>query len=169
MASWMGVSSVDNFFATAERGFSIQGFKTRQRKKVMEQMAAGDRLVYYVTKLQVFAGTVNITSEGFEDHEPIWKSKPGEDYPWRAKVSADVILREADWVPSSAVAPGLTYVQKWPAEHWKLAFQGNLHLLPDEDFEVLRGVINSAAQQAADSGFDPVGEQATPHKAASKT
>ena len=28
------------------------------------------------------------------------------------------------WIPSEAVGPGLVYVQKWPAEHWKLAFQG---------------------------------------------
>ena len=42
-------------------------------------------------------------------------------------------------MPSEAVGPGLEYVQKWPAEHWKLAFQGNLHLIPDADFETLRG------------------------------
>lgn len=141
MASWMGVTSADNFERTRDLGFSLQGFKTRQRKKVMEQMAPGDNLVYYLTKVQVFAATVTITSEGFEDHELIWRSKPGEDYPWRVKIAADIVADEESQIPSEAIAPGLKYVQKWPAEHWKLAFQGNLHLIPDDDFATLRAAI----------------------------
>jgi hypothetical protein len=35
-------------------------------------------------------------------------------------------------------------VQKWPAEHWKLAFQGNLRQIPDEDFAALRRAIAAA-------------------------
>ncbi len=140
----MVVGSPDNFARTRERSFSMQGFKTRQRRKVMEQMAPGDRLVYYVTKVQAFGATASIDSEGFEGHEQIWESKPGEDYPWRVKTSADIVLDESQWVPSEAVGPGLTYVQKWPAEHWKLAFQGNLHRLPDEDFDVLRAALDAA-------------------------
>lgn len=144
MASWMGVTSPANFARTAERGFAMQGFKTRQRKKVMEQMAPGDNLVYYLTGVQVFAATAVIGSEGFEDHELIWQSKPGEDYPWRVKISPDIVVDEAAWVPSEAVGPGLQYVQKWPAEHWKLAFQGNLHLIPDADLETLRKALEAA-------------------------
>lgn len=141
MASWMGVTSADNFVRTQDLGFSLQGFKTRQRKKVMEQMKAGDSLVYYITKIQVFASAVCIESDGFEDHELIWVSKPGEDYPWRVKISPDVIVPEVDWIPSSSIGPGLEYVQKWPAEHWKLAFQGNLHAIPDRDFATLRSAL----------------------------
>lgn len=140
----MGVTSPPNFIRTAERGFSIQGFKTRQRKKVMEQMVPGDNLVYYLTGVQAFAATAVIDSEGFEDHELIWQSKPGEDYPWRVKIHPGVVLDETAWVPSEAVGPGLEYVQKWPAEHWKLAFQGNLHRIPDADFETLRQALEAA-------------------------
>ncbi len=145
MTSWMGVTSPDNFERTRERGFDMQGFKTRQRKKVMEQMTPGDRLVYYITGIQAFSATARITSEGFEGHEVIWRSKPGEDYPWRVKVEADLVLPDDEWVPSHAIAPGLTYVQKWPAEHWKLAFQGNLHKLPDGDFDALRDALARAS------------------------
>jgi hypothetical protein len=60
------------------------------------------------------------------------------------KISPGVVLDQADWVPSSAVGPGLAYVQKWPAEHWKLAFQGNLHRIPDHDFETLQQAIAAA-------------------------
>lgn len=145
----MVVGSPGNFARTRERGFSMQGFKTRQRRKVMEQMAPGDRLVYYVTQVQAFGATASVESPGFEDHELIWQSKPGEDYPWRVKTSADIVLDEDQWVPSDVVGPGLTYVQKWPAEHWKLAFQGNLHKLPDEDFDALRAAIDAARRPGA--------------------
>lgn len=144
MSSWMVVGSPENFARTRELGFSVQGFKTRQRKKVLEQMRPGDNLVYYLSKVQAFGATASIESEGFVDHELIWRSKPGEDYPWRVKISSDIVLDEEEWVPSEAVGPGLVYVQKWPGEHWKLAFQGNLHQIPDEDFATLRRAIATA-------------------------
>ena len=141
----MVVGSPDNFGRTRERGFSVQGFKSRQRRKVLEQMQPGDNLVYYVSKAQAFGATATIQSDGYEDHEVIWESKPGEDYPWRVQIAPDVVLDESDWIPSEAIGPGLEYVKKWPAEHWKLAFQGNLHRIPDEDFETLRAAMTSAS------------------------
>jgi hypothetical protein len=147
MSSWMVVGSPDNFGRTRELGFSVQGFKSRQRRKVLEQMQPGDNLVYYVSKAQAFGATATIQSDGYEDHELIWQSKPGEDYPWRVKISPDVVLDESEWIPSDAIGPGLEYVKKWPAEHWKLAFQGNLHLIPDGDFEALRAAMTSAAKR----------------------
>ena len=83
MASWMAVTSTDNFERTRALGATMQGFKTRQRKNVMERMQPGDRLVWYITKVQAFGGTATVASKGFEDHELIWRSKPGEDYAWR--------------------------------------------------------------------------------------
>ena len=102
----MVVGSPDNFGRTRELGFSVQGFKSRQRRKVLEQMSPGDNLVYYVSKAQAFGATARIESDGYEDHEVIWQSKPGEDYPWRVKIAPDVVLDEADWIPSEAIGPG---------------------------------------------------------------
>src|SRR2546426_171019 len=79
---------------------------------------------------------------GVTAHQPT--TKPGEDYPWRVKIVPDLVLDEESWVPSESVGPGLVYVQKWPPEHWKLAFQGNLHHIPDEDFATLRRAIAAA-------------------------
>jgi hypothetical protein len=144
MASWMAVTSTDNFERTRALGATMQGFKTRQRKNVMERMEPGDRLVWYITKVQAFGGTATVASKGFEDHELIWQSKPGEDYHWRVKLRGARLLKEDAWVPSHVVGPGLEYVQKWPAEHWKLAFQGNLHRIPDADFDTLSAALAGA-------------------------
>ena len=159
MSSWMVVTSVDNFQRTIDLGFAKQGFKARQRKKVMEQMEAGDDLLYYVTGVQVFAATARITSAGFEEHELIWTSKPGEDYPWRVEVRPDRVLVEEDWIPTSEIAPGLEYVQKWPAAHWKLAFQGNLHRIPDHDFATVRDAL-AGGKRLAIAGAKRAGTKA---------
>jgi len=44
----MIVSSPDNFRKTRELGFTIQGLKSRHRRRV-ETMRMGDRILYYIT------------------------------------------------------------------------------------------------------------------------
>ena len=134
---WMLVSSAENFEISRSMGFSIQGIKTRHRKKA-ERMAPGDRLLYYLTGLQQFGGTATITSPYFEDHLPIWAGKKaGEDYPFRVEISPDVILGAEEYLDARDVVPHLEYVRKWPIEHWHLAFQGNVHLLPEKGFRFI--------------------------------
>jgi len=39
----------------------------------------------------------------------------------------------------------MTDARKWPAEHWTLAFQGNVHLVPEEDCRLIRAAIEATA------------------------
>ena len=90
---WIVVSSVDNWQRTKDLGFTIQGLKSRHRKKA-EQMRPGDKIVYYVTGIKAFAGVATITSDYFEESEPIWVSgnakKAGEEYPFRVRIEPDL-------------------------------------------------------------------------------
>ena len=134
---WMIVSSAENFEVNRSMGFSIQGMKSRHRKKA-ERMAPGDRVLYYLTGVQQFGGTATITSEYFEDHRPIWSSKKkGEDYPFRVEIKPDIVLDPEQFLDARDMVPHLEYVRRWPAEHWHLAFQGNVHLLPESDFRLI--------------------------------
>lgn len=138
---WMVVSSPDNFKRTREHGFSIQGIKSRHKKRV-ESMHSGDRVVYYITGRMSFAGTVTVTSPMYEDHTPIWRTdRREEDYPYRVHIRADTLLEEPDWVLAKDIAYRMDYVKKWPPEHWTLAFQGHLHQLPRNDFKLLEDEI----------------------------
>src|SRR2546428_4428755 len=95
----MIVSSPDTFRKTREHGFSIQGLKSRHRRRV-ETMRVGDRLLYYVTGRMGFAATVTIASPMYEDHTPIWRSsRRDEDYPWRGANPADLGLQRPGWGP----------------------------------------------------------------------
>ena len=144
---WMVVSSPDNFRKTREHGFTIQGLKSRHRRRV-ETMRVGDRLLYYVTGRMGFAATVTVASPMYEDHTPIWRSaRREEDYPWRVHIRADTILDEADWVPAKDIAYRLDYVRKWPPEHWTLAFQGHIHMLNRNDFAVIEDAVGSIGRR----------------------
>ena len=145
---WIVVSSVDNWRRTKERDFTIQGLKSRHRKKA-EQMRPGDKILYYCTGVKSFAGISTITSEYFEDTEPIWvsgnKKRAGEEYPFRVRIAGDLALADDDFVPAEPLARQMIYARKWPAEHWTLAFQGNVHLVPEEDYDLIRAAIEAAA------------------------
>ena len=147
---WIIVGSPDNFEKTAELGFTIQGIKSRHRRKA-ERMGTSDRLAWYITGDQAFAGYATITGGYFEDHDPIWSSgkKKDEDYPWRVPIRKEVVLPRERWVPAEALVRRLAYVSKWPAEHWRLAFQGNVHEIPESDFDIIRAEIDKVATAAA--------------------
>ena len=135
-------------------GFTVQGFKSRHRKKA-ETMRPGDRLIWYITGVKAFAGYATITSEYFEDHTPIWKSKDPkkatEDYPFRVQIAPVITLTDAEFVPAEPLARQMLYVSKWPAANWTLAFQGNVHKIDAHDFDLIEHALRSATEtQAAD-------------------
>jgi hypothetical protein len=150
--NWIVVGSTDNFAATRVLGFTIQGFKSRHRKKA-ETMRPGDRLIWYITGVKAFGGCATLTSTYFEDHTPIWKSKDlkrdTEDYPFRVNIAPVVTLPEDEFVPAEPIARQMIYVSKWPAANWTLAFQGNLHKIDDHDYELIAAALRTATQSAA--------------------
>jgi hypothetical protein len=145
---WIIVGSIDNFRKTAELGFTLQGMKSRHRKKA-ERMRPGDKLIWYVTGFKAFAGAATVTSPFFESHDRIWQSvdpkKAAEDYPYRVRIEADVVLPETEFVPAEGVARRMTYVAKWPSDNWTLAFQGNVHEIGEDDYRLIREAIEARA------------------------
>ena len=149
---WIVVGSPENFERTAHRGFTIQGFKSRHRKKA-ERMKPGDKMVYYLTGRKAFGGIVSIESSYFESHERIWESgdprKAVEDYPFRVNIAPEIVLPVAGAIPAEPIARQMTYVAKWPAANLTLAFQGNLHEIGEDDYRLIRDSIVSAVPLGA--------------------
>jgi hypothetical protein len=95
-----------------------------------------------------FAATATLTSNMYEDHQLIWRSgRREEDYPWRVHVRPDLVLEEPDWVVAKELAFRLDYVRKWPPEHWTLAFQGQLHQLPQKDFKLIEDELSRSQRR----------------------
>jgi predicted RNA-binding protein len=150
MATWILTASPDNHAATAEHGFRVIGLKERNRNRALE-MEPGDLIVLYLTKVMRFAGAIRVTGELYEDRQKLWPGKPGnpDQYPWRFETEPVVVVEEPDWVPAEELATTLEHVRKWPAEHWKLAFQGQVRQVSDADRDVLLDRLRVAAGAAA--------------------
>ncbi len=145
MSYWIVVGSAENFQIAIDRGFDLFGFKST-RRGMAGKMAAGDKLIFYLTGIMKFGGIATVTSESFEDHEPIFRSKKaGEDYPFRVQTKADIVLDEADWLDVAEWAPRLEYTKKWAPEHWRLAFQGNLRQIPEADYLLIETEMQARA------------------------
>ncbi|MGZ5321358.1 MAG: EVE domain-containing protein [Solirubrobacterales bacterium] len=149
--TWILTGSLENFRINVERGFDVIGFKERRRNQA-EQFAPGDEVFFYVTGVQAFGGIARVRSEMFEDRTPIWpqgrKRKP-EPYPWRVEAEPLLVLAEEDFVLAEEVVPELEHAAKWPAEHWHLAFQGQLRTVGASDAELLRERLAGAAAPAS--------------------
>ena len=155
---WMVASSLENFHITRELDFTLQGMMSRQRRKA-QRMEPGDRLVFYITGVQGFGATATITSKCSEDHELIWKSDGrADDFPWRVNIRPEVALDDELFLDANQIGPRMEYVRRWPPEMWPLAFQGNLHILPKADFELLEQEMRkvnsrSARQRRMQNGY----------------
>ena len=144
MNYWMLLSSPENFEISRNLGFELAGMKSRHRKKAIE-VNVGDKIVFYMTKIGCFGGTAKVVSAFYEDSKKIWLSdKPDEVYPFRFKIKPEVILDSSDFVRSDVVGQNMEYTKKWPKEHWKLAFQGNVHRLPEHDYLLIKKTLEIA-------------------------
>lgn len=137
--TWILTGSLENFRINVERRFDLIGLKER-RVRQAEQIRPGDLVVFYVTGVKAFGGIARVLSPMFEDREPIWpqgKKKHPEDYPWRVEAEPVLVLAEDDFVPAESLLGKLEHLAKWPAEHWHLAFQGQLRTISDADLALL--------------------------------
>lgn len=148
--TWILTGSPANYEVTSELGFRLIGFKERRRRQALE-MEIGDRIVFYLTQRMCFAASVRVTGEMFEDRTPLWPGKPGkaDPYPWRVATEPELVLAPEHWLPAETLVDDLEHIGKWPREHWKLAFQGQLRTISDRDAGILLGRMRERAGVAA--------------------
>jgi hypothetical protein len=144
--TWILTGSPENHAATAEHGFSVIGLK-ELRRNFATQISPGDRIVLYLTRKMAFAASIRVTGELFEDRTKLWPGKPGkaDAYPWRFPTEPEFVAEEASWVPAETLVDELEHIQRWPREHWKLAFQGQIRAVSEHDAAVLAGRLERAA------------------------
>jgi predicted RNA-binding protein len=146
MANWIVVGSAENLEIARERGYDMFGFKSSRRRETAT-MKPGDKLIFYLIGVMKFGGIAEITSEVFEDHSPVFKSekKAAEDYPFRVKMRPDRILDADQWLDVKDFATRLELTRK-RGEYWRLAFQGNLHQISDEDYKEISDAVDAAGK-----------------------
>ena len=145
----MLVTTQENLDITRARGFSMQGVDTKNRRKAV-RMGPEDRVLYYVSDKKGFAATATVTSDSFEDHEPIWKHhREQETFPHRVEIEADVVVEQTDYVDGYQVGPTPEYVKKWSPDRWPQAFFGMLHIIPQRDFNFVEAELRRITGEPA--------------------
>lgn len=154
MTYWMLVGTPENWEIMAKNGFNLCAMKAKRKNYAM-QVKPGDKVVFYLTKIQSFAGAAEFASFYTEDHSPLFISekkgssftkalKDKEDYPWRFKIKPEVMLKKEETISAEKFKNKLKYLKKWPAKYWKLGFQGNVHQIPEVDYLTLKQSLTSA-------------------------
>lgn len=148
--TWILTGSPENYKATREHKFAVIGLKERNRNRALE-IEPGDRIVFYLTRVMTFAASVRVEGEMYEARSKIWPGKPGkvDAYPWRFPTSPEIVLDQSDWISAESLVDALEHIGKWPREHWKLAFQGQIRPVSEHDAEVLVDRLEAAARAAA--------------------
>ena len=136
MKCWLLVTHPNNFEIMKAKDIAAMKAK---RKSFAEAVEIGDKVVFYLTKIGKFGGVATFKSKVRSEKSKIFtEEKPGETHPWRFDVKFEVKLDEKDYVLSEEFKDKLVYLRKWPAKYWKLGFQGNVHEIPEEDYETVK-------------------------------
>jgi predicted RNA-binding protein len=148
MTYWIVVGSPENFQIAISRGFDLFGFKSTRRRET-GTMEPGDKLVFYLTGIKMFGGIATVTSDAYEDHKKIFASekKPGEDYPFRVKTKAEIVLAEEQQLYVPDYVPLLEFTKKGATKSWAMHFQGNLHKISAADYKLLERDMRAAAKK----------------------
>ena len=156
---WMITCNSENFGITREKGFTIQGLKSQQRRKV-QRIEPGDRILFYVYGIRRFTGTATATSSYVDNDSPVWRKEGSTGWPFQLQIKPEIVFDEPQYMDANQLAPRLEYVRRWIPEDWFMAFHGNLHLLPKSDFllieEEMKKVKFGRAYRRIDSEAPPL-------------
>lgn len=156
MTYWIVVGMPENFQIAIDRGFDMFGFKSTRRKQSGD-MQPGDKLVFYLTGIKKFGGIATVKSESYEEHSKVFMSekKPDEDFPFRVKTKADIVLDEEDMLYVPDYVPMLEFTKKGATKNWSMHFQGNLHKISEADYKLLEKDMKKRAKSKSKSKAKP--------------
>jgi predicted RNA-binding protein len=122
-------------------GGEVSGFRER-RWKTVQQMKPGDYLLCYLTGISRWIGVLEVVSEPFKDHTPIWKD---EEFPCRVRVRAVATLTPATAVPVFELRDQLTVFGDFKNPRaWTGHFRGSpMRWKPTDGQAVLAAIIDA--------------------------
>lgn len=134
MQYWLIVTSLENFrFDREHLKFKLQGLPYRFRKQV-KKMQIGDRVAYYIMKIQKFGATATITGEYINDSTKLWIDKD-EMWPARRPSKPNIVLDDVELIDIKKLLPDLSFIEK--KDVWGIYFQGSIKTIPEEDFKLI--------------------------------
>ena len=148
MNCWLIVTSPSNFKHDRENlDFKYQGLPHRFRKQV-QRMKIGDRVVYYIMKLQKFGATATITGDYIYDNKTKLWTEENEMWPARRPSEANIVLEDDELIDAKKLVPYLNFVENKKA--WGTHFQGSIKTIPEEDFRLIESEMKKVIAERQD-------------------
>tara|TARA_B100001996_G_C18301694_1_gene454892 strand:+ start:81 stop:494 length:414 start_codon:yes stop_codon:yes gene_type:complete len=110
-----------------------QIFMNSDKKKV-SRMSIGDKLIFYISDKNCFVGISEIKSNNAEELSNKTLS---------IKVKKSNHLNINNSVDGDQIGPSLDYVKRWAPERWRLAMVGSLHIVSQNDYNLINSSIKS--------------------------
>jgi hypothetical protein len=149
---WLNLFTGKTWEEFLQQGATITGFR-ETRKKTAENVKPGDFFLCYITGISRFVGVLEIKSNMFIDHTPIWE---GEDFPVRFTVKLNYKLEPETAVPVLSMKDQLSFFQdKKSPSAWTGFFRGSPAEFNQEDAEIIIEAIKKAIKNPVEINFDP--------------
>ena len=149
---WSDVFTGKTWEEFLKNGGGVSGFRDRS-KNVAKKIRPGDYLICYLTGLSRFIGVLEVLSESYRDHTPIWEDQP---FPVRFDVRVVYRLDAKTAVPIHDLRDRLSIFAKLrTSAHWSGFFRRSPSKFAPEDAEVIIQAIKDAVANPVEREFDP--------------
>jgi hypothetical protein len=150
LAYWTDIFTLETWAQADRTQFSVSGFppptptKGGYSIKLFERISKGDVLLCYCkTPAKRWVGALRVTSDAFQDHEPVWGLTESGDvrYPWRFRTEPLLALDPTVGVPGAEAAAKLGFLSRL-GPRWGVYLQRSLNPIPDADGETLLSLLH---------------------------
>ncbi len=142
MAYYLNLFSPETWEACRAGGYTLSGFRPRQRT-VAQRIKPGDIFLCYLVGLSRWCGALLVTSEAFDDDAPVF-SDP-DPFTVRFSVKPLHVFEPEQSIPVflDELWTKLSLTRDIPkgASGWAVGFRGSLRVLPPEDGKLGLGPI----------------------------
>lgn len=152
MNFWLDLFTPYTWERFRDSGGGVSGFRPRQRRAATERVKKGDLFLCYLVKVSRWCGYLEVTSDAFEDHTPIFAERD-DPFPIRFKVRPRVILDFEQSIPveEPRLWNELSFTKSLKAgsRGWaQLArLRQSLVSIPQADGELIRQLLDEQSRQ----------------------
>ena len=165
MNYWLDLFTGKTWEEFKKNGANVSGFRYR-RRNTAKKIHPGDYLICYLTGISRFNAVLQVKSECYEDHTPIWEDA---EFPIRFDVDLIYELNPKTAIPVLFLKDQLSIFQNLTSQHaWTGFFRGSPHLFKHIDGERIVQAIKDAIDKPIKRDYDESKYWRSPKKFESK-
>ncbi len=135
MTYWLSSITYERFLADQEYEFAVDGYRDEEFPRAL-RVEPGDRFVYYIKRLELFAALAEARGRCYLDWARLWSDAT---YPVRFERRPLLVLPRAQMVPARPLVPRLSLARNRSGESTSLGhlLRSDLQEIPQADYELI--------------------------------